>query len=90
MLPELGLAAEESPHPAIQSAFTARFEGFLMIEHAGTYGFESKGTLTLNGETIVGARELGARSVRSVAHRRTNRQRHRAHQRGWIGVDAAT
>jgi hypothetical protein len=60
LLPELGLAAEESPHPAIQSAFTARFEGFLMIAQAGTYQFDTKGTLTLNGETVAGARELEA------------------------------
>jgi hypothetical protein len=60
MLPELGLAAEESPHPAIKPAFSFRFEGFLEVAQAGTYQFDTKGTLTIAGEAVAGGRRLEA------------------------------
>jgi cytochrome c553 len=60
MLPELGLAAAESPHPAIKPAFSVRYEGFLEIAQAGRYEFETIGTLSINGEEATGEQALSA------------------------------
>jgi hypothetical protein len=59
-LPELGLAAEDSPHPAIQPAFTFRFEGVLEVARSGTYQFDTEGTLTIGGGAVAGGRRLEA------------------------------
>ena len=60
MLPELGLEADESPHPAIKPAFTATFEGFLQVTQAGRYQFDTSGTLMIDGETVSGDIDLEA------------------------------
>ena len=60
MLPELGLAAKESPHPAIKPAFTASYEGFLQIDRPGIYRFDTAGTLVIGGEAVNGERALEA------------------------------
>ncbi|MFT6792750.1 MAG: hypothetical protein ACJAR1_000735 [Rubritalea sp.] len=54
-LPELGLAASESPHPAIKPVFTAEYEGKLLIKQPGTYKFDFKGTVSINGKIETGA-----------------------------------
>jgi hypothetical protein len=51
-LPELGLDAAESPHPAIKPAFRASFEGLLEIKESGTYRFKTSGTLEIAGKVI--------------------------------------
>lgn len=54
-LAELGLAEGESPHPAIKPIFSAEYEGKLLIKQAGTYKFDFKGTVTINGKIEKGA-----------------------------------
>ncbi len=51
-LPELGLDATESPHPAIKPAFRATFEGFLEIKESGTYRFKTPGALEIAGKPV--------------------------------------
>lgn len=61
-LPELGLHAGETPHPAIKPAFSVTFEGFLVVPQAGTYTFHTKGNLTLGGKSLTGPEALQAGS----------------------------
>lgn len=65
-LPELGLDAGETPHPAIKPAFSVTFEGFLVVPQAGTYTFHTQGNLTLRGKSVAGpeALEAGSHPVR--------------------------
>jgi hypothetical protein len=51
-LPELGLDAAESPHPAIKPAFRASFEGLLEIKESGTYHFNTAGVFEIAGKVI--------------------------------------
>ncbi len=51
-LPELGLAADESPHPAIKPAFSAEFRGKLQIQQPGKYKFDYKGSVTIDGKLV--------------------------------------
>lgn len=70
-VPELGLAAEESPHPAIKPSFTASFEGFLEITQAGLYHFETNGTLSIDDELVTDERTLkvGLHAIRLTYQR---------------------
>ncbi len=58
LLPELGLAADESPHPAIKPVFTAVFEGMLWVSEKGRYVFDHVGVLSLDGKPVDGELEL--------------------------------
>jgi hypothetical protein len=60
MLPELGLALSESPHPAISPSFTASYEGVLMVAVAGRYEFDSDFALSLDGKPVTGGLALDA------------------------------
>ena len=60
MLPELGLAANESPHPAISQSFTASYEGILMVAVAGSYEFDSAFKLSLDAKPVTGEIALDA------------------------------
>jgi hypothetical protein len=57
-LPELGLAPDESPHPAIKPEFKAVYEGLLMVAQPGTYEFGWEGNLSLDGQIVAGAVKL--------------------------------
>lgn len=59
-LPELGLAAEESPHPAIAPHFTVTYKGILMVTAPGRYEFDAEGLLSLDGQKVVGEVALDA------------------------------
>jgi hypothetical protein len=60
LLPELGLAAGESPHPAIKPAFTVEYRGKLLIVQPGKYKFDYKGSVTINGKVVEEAIALDA------------------------------
>ncbi|MDA0767416.1 MAG: hypothetical protein O3A87_04435 [Verrucomicrobia bacterium] len=60
MLPELGLAADESPHPVIKPSFTALYEGVLMVTLPGRYQFAGEGALWLDGKRVAGEIALKA------------------------------
>ena len=51
-LPELGLAADESPHPAIKPAFDAAYRGILTIQRPDTYTFNYPGSIQINGKVV--------------------------------------
>jgi hypothetical protein len=51
-LPELGLAEEESAHPTIKPAFTATYEGVLLVEEGGRYVFDTEGKLEIGGKAV--------------------------------------
>ncbi|MFK7849755.1 MAG: hypothetical protein AB8D78_02155 [Akkermansiaceae bacterium] len=61
-IPELGLAANESPNPAIKPAFTAQYRGKLLIKLPGKYQFDYKGAVTINGKVVKDAIALDAGS----------------------------
>jgi hypothetical protein len=62
MLPELGLAADESPHPMIHPSFSVNYEGFLMVELPGRYQFESPFEISLDGKLVTDEVQLDAGS----------------------------
>lgn len=51
-LPELGLAANESPHPAIKPAFDVSYRGLMTIERPDTYTFDYPGSIQINGKVV--------------------------------------
>lgn len=59
-LPEFGLAADESAHPAIKPAFLAEFRGKLQVQQPGNYKFDYKGSVTINGKLVEGNVALDA------------------------------
>ncbi len=59
-LPEIGLNAGESPHPAIKPTFDVYYEGYIEVAQAGHYRFETNGVLTISGKEGTGERELNA------------------------------
>ncbi|MFT5473940.1 MAG: hypothetical protein ACI856_002273 [Kiritimatiellia bacterium] len=60
LLPELGLAAEESPHPAITPFFTAVYKGILLVTQKGNYQFHHTGSLLIDSKPAEGEVELGS------------------------------
>ena len=60
VLPELGLAPDESPSPAIKPAFSASYEGFLTVTQPGRYRFSTDGELSIGGEPVEGEVALDA------------------------------
>ncbi|MFN4944367.1 MAG: DUF6797 domain-containing protein [Akkermansiaceae bacterium] len=59
-LPELGLAAEESPHPGVKPIFNFSYKGFLKITQAGSYQFETQGALSIDGQPVASEIKLEA------------------------------